>query len=186
MGKVGQALRKCVDPAGYDGLACDRRLPLPPPPPRNPDMMLQQFLADQSVAFETVVHPPAFTAQKRAKFLHISGHQVVKAVLLRGPAGFVLAVLPAPQHIDLALLARYLEGPVRLATDAEIEHVFLDCELGSLTPFGSIYGVPTILEASLASDIWITCEAQRHAVAVKMLCRDFERIEKPRRLRFGR
>ena len=149
-------------------------------------MQLQQYLSDQCVAFETVMHPPAFTAQKRAKFLHMSGHQVVKSVLLKGPAGFLLAVLPAAQHIDLDALSRHLEGPVRLGTDAEIEQVFLDCELGSLTPFGSIYGLQTILESALPGEIWITCEAQRHAVAVKMLCRDFERIERPRRLRFGR
>ena len=34
-------------------------------------MRISQYLAEQQVAFETVVHPPAFTAQKRAKILHV-------------------------------------------------------------------------------------------------------------------
>ena len=36
-------------------------------------MRLTQFLSDQQVAFEEMVHPPAFTSQKLAKFLHVSG-----------------------------------------------------------------------------------------------------------------
>lgn len=149
-------------------------------------MHLSEYLADNQVAFETVVHPPAFTAQKRAKFLRVSGHWVVKSVLLRGPAGLLLAILPASRHVDLEALAQCLEGSVRLATEAEIGEAFADCELGSLTPFGSLYGLPTILEASLPPDALIVCEAQRHAVAVRILCRDLERIERPRRIRFGK
>lgn len=149
-------------------------------------MYLSQFLADHRVAFETVVHPPAFTAQKRAKFLHVSGHCVVKNVLLKAPEGFVLALLPASLRIDLDSLSSELGGPVRLATQEEIADRFRDCELGTLTPFGSLYGLKTVLEASLPSDAYIVCEAQRHAVAVRVLCRDFERIEKPRRLCFAR
>jgi len=149
-------------------------------------MYLTEFLADRQVAFETVVHPPAFTAQKRAKFLHVSGHCVVKSVLLRGPSGLLLAILPASQQIDFAVLRRHLEGPVYLASESEISEVFADCELGALTPFGSLYGVRTLLEASLAEDTVILCEAQRHAVTVRILCRDLERIENPLRIRFGK
>lgn len=149
-------------------------------------MSLSVYLADHEVPFETLVHPPAFTSQKRAKFLHVSGHLVAKAVLLKAPRGFVLAVLPASQHADLEALGRHLEGPVRLATAEEVGEVFRDCEFGAMTPFGSLYGVPTILEASIPADATLTCGAQRHAVAVRICCRDLERIEKPRRLKFAR
>lgn len=149
-------------------------------------MYLPQFLADQCVAFDTVVHAPAFTAQKRAKFLHVTGHRVVKNVLLKAPEGFILALLPATQHVDLDALTRHFEGPVRLAADDEIKDVFRDCELGALTPFGSLYGLPTILEAALPADALLICEAQRHALAIRIQCRDLERIEKPRRLPFGK
>lgn len=149
-------------------------------------MLLPQYLADHRVAFETVVHPPAYTAQNRAKFLGVSGHYVAKNVLLKGPQGFLLAILPASQVIDLEALSRHLEGPVRLASEEEMAEVFFDCELGALTPFGSLYGLSTILEASLPPDAILTCGAQRHAVAVKIQCRDFERIEKPKRLHFAK
>ena len=77
-------------------------------------MRVPQFLTEQFVKFETIVHPPAFTAQKRARFLHIPGSQVAKSVLLRGPQGFFLAVLPATHHVDAERLATQLGGAVRL------------------------------------------------------------------------
>lgn len=149
------------------------------------NMRVSQFLTDQHVAFETVVHPPAFTAQKRARFLHIPGRHVVKSVLLACDGEFVLAVLPATDHIDLSALGRCLGTPVRLATESELSRLFGDCERGALAPFGSLYGVPTILEDALDPETIIAFESQMHALAIKMRCRDFETLEKPRRCRFA-
>jgi Ala-tRNA(Pro) deacylase len=103
-------------------------------------MRVPHFLREQHIAFETLLHAPAFTAQRRAKYLHVSGRQVAKNVLLAGPAGYVLAVLPAPRSIDAETLAGELGGPVRLAADPEIADVFPDCEWGVVPPFGSLYG----------------------------------------------
>src|SRR5437588_1867137 len=100
-------------------------------------MRVEQFLSQQRVAFETIVHPPAFTAQKRAKYLGVPGQQVAKSVLLVGPSGYVLAVLPATHHISTRTLARQLGGEVRLAEDQEVGEVFRDCEWGVAAPFGT-------------------------------------------------
>ncbi|MCI0683072.1 MAG: YbaK/EbsC family protein [Gemmataceae bacterium] len=148
-------------------------------------MFLSQFLADQHVAFETMLHPPAFTAQKLAKFLHIPGRQVVKCVVLITAAGPVLAVLPAPWRVNLDRVRHGLRTDVRLAGEAEVIELFRDCERGSLTPFGRLYGLTTILEAALAPETLIVFEAQSHGVAIRMRCRDFEMLEQPRRLAFA-
>lgn len=148
-------------------------------------MRVPDFLADRHVHFETVLHPPAFTAQKLARFLRVPGRQVVKSVLLRGPAGYIVAVLPATEQVDLAAVAAALGGSVRLATDAEIATRFGDCEYGALAPFGSLYGLTTILEEAIGPDDVILFESQRHAVAIRMSCRDFLRLEQPRRCRFA-
>jgi Ala-tRNA(Pro) deacylase len=148
-------------------------------------MFLSQFLADQQVAFETMIHPPAFTAQKRAKFLHISGREVVKSVVLMTGRGPVLAVLPAAWRVDLDRVRQGLETEVRLASEGEVIALFRDCERGALTPFGRLYGLSTILEAAIAADTLIVFEAQSHGIAIRMRCRDFELLEQPRRLAFA-
>lgn len=149
-------------------------------------MRVSQFLADQEIVFEEMVHPPAYTSQKLAKFLHISGRQVVKSILLKGPLGFFLAVLPAAQLIDLSRLTTHFAGPVRLATIEELCDQLRDCEWGASIPFGRLYGLTTILEAAIRPDTMIVFEAQRHALAIRMMCGDFVRLEKPARVAFAR
>src|SRR5437762_4460934 len=94
---------------------------------RGGGMRVAEFLTEQRVAFETIVHPPAFTAQKRAKFLHVPGKQVAKTVLLAGPRDYLLAILPATHNVDTRALALALGMSVRLAGSREIADVFRDC-----------------------------------------------------------
>jgi len=149
-------------------------------------MRIADFLAGQQVSCEFLTHPPAFTAQNRAKYLHVSGGRVGKCVLLRGPSGFLLAVLPATHRVDLRALSDALGGPARLATGPELAEVFRDCEWGAAPPFGRLYGLETLLEESIPPEAWLVFETHTHAEAVRIRCDDFERLERPRRLRFAR
>jgi Ala-tRNA(Pro) deacylase len=148
-------------------------------------MRVSQFLSDQQITFEEMVHPPAFTSQKLARFLHIPGRWVMKSILLKGPHGFLLAVLPAPQLIDLPRLSAHFGGQVRLATVSELTERFPDCEWGAVMPFGQLYDLRTILEAMIPLDATIVFEAQLHALAIRMQCRDFVKLEHPERLQFA-
>lgn len=148
-------------------------------------MRVADYLSEQHVDFDTLVHAPAFTAQKRARVLHMPGRQVAKSVLLAGPTGFVLAVLPATHQIDLAAVSIKLGFPVRLANHLEIADLFRDCEWGVLTPFGTLYGLVTIVDEALDPEAHIVFEAHLHALTISMHYRDFERLEKPRRFRFA-
>ncbi|MFL5243512.1 MAG: aminoacyl-tRNA deacylase [Gemmataceae bacterium] len=148
-------------------------------------MRVAEFLADKTISYETLLHPPAFTAQKRAKFLRLSGREVAKSVLLFGPREFLLAVLPATKHIDTGRLAEALGGPVRVADNEEVARTFWDCEWGVVPPFGSLYGLPTVLDDTLSPDTLMVFEANTHGEAIRMLCCDYERLVKPQRLRFS-
>jgi Ala-tRNA(Pro) deacylase len=148
-------------------------------------MRVPLWLAEQRVAFERLQHAPAYTAQRRAHYLHVPGRQLVKSVLLRGPGGYMVAVLPATLQVDLRRLEKALGGPVSLAGRHEVPELFRDCEWGGLTPFGSLYGLTTLLEDGLDSETPIVFEAHRHGEAIRMRCGDYERLERPRRLRFA-
>jgi Ala-tRNA(Pro) deacylase len=149
-------------------------------------MDLTQLLTDRRVAFEVVVHPPAFSAQRRAKYLHVPGSRVAKAVLLAGAERFLVAVLPATHYVDVAALAAHLNEPLRLASGPEVAGVFRDCEWGVVPAFGSLYRLTTVLEETLDPDGLFAFEAGAHGRAVRIRCRDFEGLERPRRLRFAR
>src|SRR5262245_41860343 len=147
--------------------------------PEQSTMRVSQFLSDRRVQFEEMLHPPAFTSQKLAKSLHISGRLVMKSILLHGPQGFFLAVLPPARLIDLARLSGLFGGAVRLATSEELSERFPDCEWGASMPFGRLYGLTSVLEASVPLDATVVFEAQRHALAIRMLCKDYVKLELP-------
>src|SRR5207245_10210495 len=125
-------------------------------------MRVPLFLRDHQVAFQTLIHAPAYSAQRRAKYLGIPGRQVAKCVLLSCPTGFVVAVLPAICRVDLAAVARTHGEPVRLANADEIADFFRDCQWGALTPFGRLYGLSTIMDDSVDPDGTIVFPAQHH------------------------
>lgn len=149
-------------------------------------MELTSYLADHHVDFECILHPPAFTAQKRARFLHVPGRRVAKSVILRGPNGYLLAVLPATHYVDTELLAAAFGGPVRIATSQEVAEIFQGCEWGCVPPFGTLYGLPAILDASVKPADDLLWEGDSHAETIRMTCRDYEQLERPVRLAFAR
>ena len=149
-------------------------------------MRVPAFLTDQSVAFETIVHAPAFTSQRRAKVLHVPGRLLAKSVLLNGPGGFFVAVLPATHAVCTDVLAAEMGGPVRLATDREVADLFRDCEWGVLNPFGTLYGISTVIDDGLDPEAFMVFESHTHAVTIRMRCKDYMRLERPRRLSFAR
>lgn len=148
-------------------------------------MLLTDFLSSQQVEFEFLHHAPAFSAPRLAKQLRLPGAQVAKTVLLRGPSSFLLAVLPSTHQLNVQLLGEALGGPVRLAGPEEMAELFRDCEFGLVPPLGRLYGLPTILEDSIAPDAFLVFEGQTCVEAIRLRCSDYERLETPRRLTFA-
>jgi Ala-tRNA(Pro) deacylase len=149
-------------------------------------MRLAQLLTERQISFETIYHPPAFSAQKRAKYLHVPGKQVAKTVLLAGPEEFFLAVLPATDQVDTEALAAVLGGPVRIATEKEVTAMFRDCEWGVVPPFGTVYGLSSVLETSVEPEDVLVFEGTTHAEAIRLRCSDYEQLERPVRLSFAK
>jgi Ala-tRNA(Pro) deacylase len=148
-------------------------------------MRSADYLARQQVPFETLPHAPAPCASKRARNLRLPGREVAKAVLLVGPDGYLLAVLAATHEIDLKLLAASCGGSLRLARAEEIGRVFPDCERGAVPAFGSLYGLPTLLDSGLTPEE-VVLEAGSQFAGVRLALADFERLSGALRLEFAR
>lgn len=148
-------------------------------------MSLVDYLTELRVPFAEYLHAPAFCAQRRAAWLRRPGRYVAKALLLCGPDGFVVAVLPAVDRVNLQALSRMFGGPVRLATRDEVGRTFTDCCWGIVSPFGSRYGLPTLLDSSFESDDRILLEGQTPVEALEVRCGDLERLTGAFRVRLG-
>ena len=145
-------------------------------------MDIESFLEKQRCQFERVPHQPTYSAQRLAHALHVPGREVAKTVLLRGGAdgGFIVAVLPANRNIDFASASKLLGGgKLQLATEIEIGECCPDCEFGVLPPFGSHYGMKTIVDSHLAEDEEFVFEANTRCEAIRMSFDEYRKMERP-------
>jgi Ala-tRNA(Pro) deacylase len=149
-------------------------------------MKLDELLTSRRISFERLHHRPAYTSQRMAQLLHVSGKEVAKTVLLRTDEGYVMTVLPANQQVDLEEVRQCLGVEwVEMASESEMDRVFPDCERGAMPPFGSLYHLQTLVDESLAEDDQIVFEAQNHEEAIRMAYRDYEALEHPRKGHFA-
>jgi Ala-tRNA(Pro) deacylase len=147
---------------------------------------LDDFLNSRRIPFEHLRHRPCYTANRTAQMLHVPGKDVAKSVLLRTDRGYVLAVLPATHQVNLDEVRGELGVErVEMASEAEMERLFPDCERGALPPFGSLYHLETLVDESLAGDERIVFDAQSHEDAIHMTYRDYESLEHPRKGHFA-
>jgi Ala-tRNA(Pro) deacylase len=145
-------------------------------------MNVVSFLERGHFKFERVPHQPTYGAQRLAHELHVSGREIAKTVLLRANGGyeFVVAVLPANKNIDFERASKLLGGAkLQLATEFEISAHCPDCDFGVLPPFGTRYGMKTIVDSQLAEDEYIWFEGNTHDEAIRMKFADFNRLEQP-------
>ncbi len=141
---------------------------------------LTHYLEEKHVPFVTIPHARAYTAQEIAASVHVPGQEVAKTVIVKGDEKLYMAVVPATRRIELALLKTALGvKKVRLATEAEFEGVFPECEVGAMPPFGNLYRIPVIVDESLKKDREIVFNAGSHTETVKMAFDEFVELVQP-------
>ncbi len=147
---------------------------------------LREFLDANGVAYEVRSHLQAFTAQEVAAAQHVPGREMAKVVSVRAGREFLMAVLPAPQRVDLGQLGAAAGKPdLHLATEAEFAGLFPACEAGAMPPFGNLYGLPVWVDQALTRDKDISFNAGTHEQTVRMAYADFARLVQPRVASFG-
>ena len=110
----------------------------------------------------------------------------MRVVIVRAGREFLMAVLPAPQRVDLGQLGAAAGKPdLHLATETEFAGLFPQCEAGAMPPFGNLYGLPVWVDEALTRDKEISFNAGTHEQTVRMAYADFARLVRPRVTSFG-
>ena len=148
---------------------------------------LQSYLDSHKIPYQVVNHSIAYTAREAADSLHIPANTFAKVVVIKAEGRYLMAVLPSTWKVDLKRLEEVLECPyVRLATEDELAILFPDCEIGSMPPFGNLYGTPVYVDATLTQDEEIVFDAGSHVGAIKMRYKDFADLVRPQVAEFHR
>jgi len=147
---------------------------------------LKSYLDENKVKYITIKHSSAYTAQEIAALAHIPGKDLAKTVIIKINGKMAMAVLPASYKVSFDDLKETLGmTEVRLAYEQEFIDKFPDCEAGAMPPFGNIYGMEVYVADSLAEDEEIAFNACSHTELIKMKFSDFEKLVKPKRIKFS-
>ena len=132
---------------------------------------LKWFMDSRGVSYDLVHHSPTSTSLGSANAAHLPRERVVKGVVLEDERGYLVAVLPASHRISLRDLQEQLGRGLELASESELGALFADCDPGAVPPFGTAYGIPTVVDDSLMNlpEVWFEAGDHEELVHVKGL-----------------
>jgi len=140
---------------------------------------IREFLDGSSVRYVMITHSPAYTAQETAESTHIPGDDLAKTVIVRMDGRLALAVVPADKDVDLELLRRQTDaGDVNLAREADFADRFVGCQLGTVPPFGNLFGIQTFIDPGLLRRQEIAFAAGTHTDVIVMRTADYHRLSR--------
>jgi len=150
-----------------------------------PMQKLKEFLDSHDIKYITISHSLAYTAQEIAASAHIAGKELAKTVMVKIDGKMAMAVLPASYKVSFDLLKRAAgASKVELANEQEFRDMFPESEVGAMPPFGNLYGTEVFVDESLSQDEEIAFNSGSHTELIKLAYRDFERLVKPKVVKF--
>jgi len=151
-----------------------------------PVKKLKEFLDENNIKYVTIRHSQAYNAQRVAASAHIPGDELAKTVMVKIDGKMAMCVLPASFRINFDILKMLVGADkIELADEQEFKFLFPDCEVGAMPPFGNLYGMEVFVAEKLREDEEIAFAAGTHYELIRMTYDDFERLVKPRILRFS-
>jgi Ala-tRNA(Pro) deacylase len=141
---------------------------------------VHELLDEHEIPYEVHEHPRAVDANRLAQSEDVTGWDVAKPVLLTAGDDLVMVVVPAAVHVDLDKAREVLDtGDVRLATEDEFVSRFPDFEAGAEPPFGTLYGIPVLLDETLRRRQRMVCRDGSHTTSITLSVDDYVDVVAP-------
>ena len=139
---------------------------------------ITDYLEGCGLAYELVEHDPTMSAAAEAKATARRPEQVAKTVVLQDNEGYVIAVVPSSERLDLRKVRDLLGASreLRLATEEEIARDFVSVEVGAAPPFGPMLPQAEVVDRRLLEEDRVLCAAGDHRHSVLVDPRDIVRI----------
>ena len=134
---------------------------------------VEEVLIRNDTDYSILSHRWSTSSLASAHSAHVDEECVAKAVVLEDDRGIVLAVLPASRRLALDRLREELGRSLHLCDEPVATQLFPDCVVGAIPPFGSAYGLMTVLDASLEDQPEVFFEGGDHETLVRISGDDF-------------
>jgi len=144
----------------------------------NPEIpaRLISCLNDSGARYE-ILHEPSGPSSSGRRLPAPAG--LIGTAVVRAGKQRVLAVIPSQYSVDLKRFAKLIGEPVNLEAADDFKWLFPDCTLGSIPPFGNLYGLPTYVDRSVARSQEIVFSAGTSTDSIRLAYVNYTEIVKP-------
>lgn len=140
---------------------------------------LRKLLEGADARYQVLRHAPVYTSEEAAAIRGVPLASGAKALVCKVDAEFRMFVLPADRKLD-AKRIRKERGwkSVRFADRDEVLQL-TGLQPGSIPPFGSLFGLPTLCDPLLGENETINFNAGDHSISISLAYPEYLRVEQP-------
>ncbi len=140
---------------------------------------IKRILDGNKIDYKIIEHEAVFTSDQAAKVRGVDIKEGAKSMIIRSDGNFYNFVLSAAKKIDWKKVKMILEtDSVSLATPEEVLNK-MNCEIGSVPPFGNLYNLKVFCDPFLLQNEFIEFNAGLHTVSIRMKSKDWLEVVKP-------
>ncbi len=141
---------------------------------------VMDYLRGNRTEFKILTHPPYASKRDMASSKGIPPEEVADVLTLRADKWFVMTVIPAGRKVSEQTLCDLLQAKeLSDVSEWDLERLFPTCEIKSVAPFGHLFGVPVVADASFERIGRIVFPACSRTISLMMEWRDYQRLVHP-------
>ena len=132
---------------------------------------LIRLVEDEGVEYELLPHAHTESAAAEAEAVGVDAADVAKTLVVTTPEGYVRAVLPASDRLDLRKLREITGGArkkVHLATEEDLARDYPEFELGAVPPLAGARRDRVIVDNRVAERESVVIEAGSHDASLRL------------------
>ena len=142
--------------------------------------LVRRLLDRNGILYEVFEHAPVYTSEEAARVRGVELKTGVKALVLKTEKGnFVMGLVAADRRIELKRLAKILGAKKLQLASAEEVLKITGCEVGSVHPFGNLFGLPTYMDSSVLENDMVNFNAGLHTISIQMKAEDLIKAIRP-------
>ncbi len=137
------------------------------------------LLLSNGIAYRILRHAPVRTSQEAARVRGTPLQAGAKALVCHAGDQIVLVVIPADRQLDGRAFRRQTRVRSVRMVDPERVQEIVGAPVGAVPPFGSLFGLATYADRSIAARSEIAFNAGARDLSIAMSGPDYARLERP-------
>ena len=139
---------------------------------------VQEFLNSHNIKYSVVSYSPAHSKQELEKYKSSLGTDLIEAVLVKiEDQKLAIAIVPVGFTVDIGSLRKALGiTKIELLDPKEVENLFPDCELGTVSPFRNPDSIDAFFAQDLGKNQKVAFYVDSYSHLIRMSYSDFEKL----------